>query len=145
MKQETKIEKWGIKEWRKESWKWFSIYIRLKYCTFFGRLKCYTCEKVGYWKGDGFQAGHFQGGRGNAILLDEEQVRPQCEICNCWHSGEQYIFGKNLEKEYGVEKVGEFRKRKSKSEKLKKEHWIEKTIYYQSEAIKIASKKGLTI
>ena len=66
------------KNWKKEAWKWFSIYVRLKYANKSGYVKCYTCSKVLFWKGEGMQAGHFQGGRGNAVLLDEEGVRVQC-------------------------------------------------------------------
>ena len=126
MKKKTKK-----KNWKKEAWKWFSIFIRLKYANFFGRLKCYTCNEVHYWKKDGMQAGHFQGGRGNSVLLDEEQVRPQCYACNCGRGGEQYIFGKNLEKEYGFEKVEEFKKRRGKTLKVSEKEWEEKASYYQ--------------
>jgi len=145
MKQETKIEKWGIKQWKDEAWKWFSIWVRLKHANFFGRVKCYTCNKVGYWKGDGFQAGHFNGGRLNAILLNEKEVRPQCYTCNCCKYGEQHEFGEKLRKEIGEDEFQKVKKQKHEEVKMTKKDWMEKANYYQNEAIKISNEKGLDI
>ena len=37
----------------------FSEYIRRKYADKNGIVKCYTCNKKAYWKGEGMQNGHF--------------------------------------------------------------------------------------
>ena len=141
----TKKKKEKKVNWKKECWKWFSIYIRLKYANFFGRVKCYTCDKVMWWKGNGAQAGHFQGGRTNSVLLDERGVRVQCYACNCGRSGEQYIFGKNLEKEIGEEAVMELKKKKHETVKVSPKEWEQYASHYQAEAVKLAVKKGLEI
>jgi hypothetical protein len=130
---------------KEEAWKWFSIYVRLKHADNYGYVNCYTCGRRMFWKKDGCQAGHFQGGRGNAVLLDEEQVRPQCYACNCGRSGEQYIFGKNLEREYGEKKVQEMRKKRHLKKKVNPKEWEQFASYYQLEAVKIATNKFLEI
>jgi len=93
-------------------WDWFSIYIRLKYSDEQGYAHCYTCGKKLPLKE--LQAGHCIAGRTNAVLFDEELVRPQCERCNVWHYGEPITFKDKLVKEYGEEwwerKVAESRK-----------------------------------
>ena len=56
-------------------WDYFSIYIRLRYANKKGVAKCYTCGKVLAIKA--LQAGHAIMGRSNAVLFDEEIVKPQ--------------------------------------------------------------------
>jgi len=102
---------------RQKCWDAFSEMIRAKYADWRGYVSCYTCGAIGRWKGDKFQCGHFQAGRGNAVLFDEEGVRVQCYKCNCGKGGEQYKFGKNLEREVGIEKVKELQKRRAESVK----------------------------
>lgn len=145
MKSETKIKKWGIKQWKDEAWKWFSIWVRLKYCDYGGGLICYTCLKRGFWKGDGFQAGHFNQGRLNSILLNEKEVRPQCYECNCCRYGEQHEFGERLRKEIGEEEFKKVKQQKHKTVKFTKKDWMEKASHYQLEAVKLANEKSLII
>jgi hypothetical protein len=41
-------------------------------------------------------------GRGKyATRWDEQNVKPQCKKCNGFRSGEQFLFSKHLDKEYG--------------------------------------------
>lgn len=131
------------KNWKKIAWRWFSIYIRLKYSDNYGRVSCYTCGKRDEWKN--MQAGHFQGGRGNAVLLDEKGVRVQCYACNCCRGGEQYIFGKNLEKEIGEEEVMELRRKRHQTKSVSQKEWEKKASHYLCEAVKIAIEKNLEI
>ena len=132
-------------DWKGRAWDWFSIFIRLFYADQWGYVNCYTCGKRMFWKKDGAQAGHFQGGRGNAVLLDEKGVRVQCYACNCGRSGEQYIFGKNLEKEIGEEEVMELRRKRTQTKKVSPKEWEAFASHYQLEAVKIATEKGLEI
>jgi len=64
-----------MKKAKKKAWIQFSRYIRLKYAKN-GFVKCYTCSTVKHWKE--MQAGHGIGGRSNAVLFNEDIVRPQC-------------------------------------------------------------------
>lgn len=85
----------------------FSEYIRLKYADKNGIVKCYTCNKKAYWKGDGMQNGHMLSRAKRILRWREDNCRPQCYACNCMRYGENYIFGTNLNKEYGYDKVEE--------------------------------------
>lgn len=86
------------------AWNWFSKYIRLRDCLKTTKTKdmgvCYTCDKTIPFKAS--QAGHGISGRGNAILLDEDVVKLQCEQCNIYKSGNYEIFVSKLIKEHGL-------------------------------------------
>ena len=78
----------------------FSQYIRLK-DSIDGIATCFTCGVKKNWKGDGMQAGHFQSRRHYSTRWLETNVMPQCQKCNLWSAGEQFIFGQNLDIKYG--------------------------------------------
>lgn len=79
----------------------FSEYIRLKYADKNGIVKCYTCDKKAYWKGEGMQNGHFISRSSRILRWREENCRPQCYRCNVMRYGESYIFGVKLNQEFG--------------------------------------------
>ena len=78
----------------------FSTYIRLK-DSIDGIATCFTCGVKKKWKGDGMQAGHFQSRRHYSTRWSEINVMPQCQKCNLWSAGEQFIFGQNLDIKFG--------------------------------------------
>lgn len=69
---------------KEKAWTAFSAYIRTRDCLrFTGSTtegKCVTCRQAKPYKD--LQAGHFVGGRGNAVLFDERIVFSQCGYCN---------------------------------------------------------------
>ena len=69
---------------KKKAWDAFSIYIRTRDCIRFTgdptRGICVTCKTPRSIKE--LQAGHFVGGRGNAVLFDERLVYSQDGYCN---------------------------------------------------------------
>ena len=79
----------------------FSEYIRLKHADKNGIVKCYTCDKKAFWKGDGMQNGHFISRSSRILRWRESNCRPQCYRCNVMRYGESYIFGVKLNEEYG--------------------------------------------
>ena len=79
----------------------FSEYIRLKYADKNGIVKCYTCDKKAYWRGDGMQNGHFISRSSRILRWREDNCRPQCYRCNVMRYGESYIFGVKLNQEFG--------------------------------------------
>tara|TARA_R100001460_G_scaffold66010_1_gene106391 strand:- start:1769 stop:2176 length:408 start_codon:yes stop_codon:yes gene_type:complete len=79
----------------------FSKYVRLSNADKKGYVKCYTCGVKKYWEKDGMQAGHFMSRKHTATRFDERNVKPQCYSCNCHFYGRQFVFGKNLDKEFG--------------------------------------------
>jgi hypothetical protein len=79
----------------------FSKYVRLSNADKNGYVKCYTCGVKKYWEKDGMQAGHFMSRKHTSTRFDEQNVKPQCYSCNCHFYGRQFVFGKNLDKEFG--------------------------------------------
>lgn len=94
---------------KKQVWKWFSSYIRLRDCLkTTGTLTsgaCYTCGKV--YPLTRLQAGHFLAGRGGMVLFDEEQVHAQCMPCNVWLHGDFPTYQEKMRAKFGIEKVEE--------------------------------------
>jgi len=79
----------------------FSEYIRRKHADKNGIVKCYTCNKKAYWKGEGMQNGHFISRKSRILRWREDNCKPQCYSCNCHFYGRQYVFALNLNKEFG--------------------------------------------
>jgi hypothetical protein len=104
IKTKKKIKKKKLKtisSLKKEAWKLCSIYIRKKSMDRFGFCRCYTCNGIHSWTD--IQAGHGIGGRSNAVLFDEEIIKPQCVSCNIFHRGNYTIFTTRLIKEHSLE------------------------------------------
>ena len=76
----------------------FSQYIRKKNSDH-GKAKCFTCGKIDDWKK--LQNGHFQSRRHYSTRWMEQNCQVQCQKCNIWNSGEQFIYGQNLDKKFG--------------------------------------------
>ena len=77
----------------------FSVYIRLYDTDTNGNCKCFTCNQPMFWRK--IQCGHFQSRRFLSTRFHELNCKPQCYACNIGLSGNQYIFGVNLDKRYG--------------------------------------------
>jgi hypothetical protein len=90
---------------KKKAWKWFSLYIRLRDCLVTTgtptACKCVTCGKVVPW--DDIDAGHSMGHRQNSVLLDEELVYGQCQMCNRFNGGEKQAFKIFLVHKHGLD------------------------------------------
>jgi hypothetical protein len=54
-----------------------------------------------FWKES--HAGHAIPGRTNAVLFDEDIVKPQCPVDNIWKGGMYHVFATVLIKEHGLE------------------------------------------
>jgi len=122
MKLETKIKKWSLKDWKDEAWRLCSIYNRRKDNDWKGDGRCCTCSKTLNWQeGD---AGHFQAGRGNAILFYDKGIHLQCKQCNGPGKGEQYIYGQFLAKRYGQDEVDKQIQIKHEVKKYEREDYI---------------------
>ena len=86
---------------KKKLWKVFSEYVRRKDADEGGTVACVTCGKLMFWKEA--HAGHAIPGRNNAVLFDEDIVKPQCPVDNIWKGGQYHIFATVLIKEHGLE------------------------------------------
>ena len=95
------MKKQTLRTLKAKAWKLFSEWIRRKDADAGGTGLCYTCGTPKHWKE--LQAGHAIPGRHNAVLLDEEIVRPQCVRCNVMLRGQYHIFTTKLIRERGLE------------------------------------------
>jgi hypothetical protein len=91
----------SLKTTKRKCWKVFSQWIRLKDSDEGGTASCYTCGTLAHYKD--LHAGHAIPGRHNAVLFDEDIVKPQCPICNVWKGGMYHVFATKLIKEHGME------------------------------------------
>jgi len=71
----------------------FSEYIRRRYSKD-DLSTCVTCGKTDHWKS--LQAGHFMSRKFYATRWDEDNVEVQCQACNVFRYGEQFLFAKYL-------------------------------------------------
>jgi len=117
-------------------WKLFSKYIRLRdriqdeYC------KCISCGSIHHWKD--MHAGHFIGRRHKGVKFNEKNVSAQCCKCNTYNSGEQWNFGKALEKKYGEGVIDELEVKKQLNKNMCDRFWyIEQIKIYKEKVRKL--------
>ena len=77
----------------------FSQYIRLRNANAQGIAECYTCGKKDHWKK--LQCGHFMSRKSYSTRWDEMNCNVQCVKCNMFEQGMSYVFGLNLNKDFG--------------------------------------------
>lgn len=87
---------------KKELWKLFSLYIKLKYSKDGEHVNCFTCGKLLKIGTSDCQGGHClpKGGYGG-LYFNENNVRVQCYHCNINLSGNTAVFIHELKKEIG--------------------------------------------
>jgi hypothetical protein len=92
------------------AWTLFSRYIRLRDCLAttgtLTRGKCCTCDKI-IEMGRDAHAGHFIGGRLNAILFDERGVHLQCATDNMFRQGAGVDYYRFMLDKYGGSVIDE--------------------------------------
>lgn len=88
---------------KQKAWIAFSKYIRTRDAIRFTgdptEGKCVTCSR--YYPVKSLQAGHFIGGRTNAVLFGEDIVYSQCYGCNVGRSGNYLDYYYFMESELG--------------------------------------------
>jgi len=110
-------------------WKVFSEYIRRKDADEGGTNECYTCGKYAHWKE--LHAGHFVGGRKNAVLFDERVVRPQCIVCNIFLAGNYAVYTLRMLDENGRQCVDDLLALKNQTLKVTRSDLEEKIAHYR--------------
>ena len=73
----------------------FSKYIRYKAADADGYADCFTCGQSLHVTQ--LQCGHFASRRFMAVRYEPNNVAQQCVACNIFRSGEQWIFGRNID------------------------------------------------
>jgi hypothetical protein len=99
--QKRKPKAKSLRTLKAKAWALFSEWVRRKDADEGGTVACYTCGKLMFWKEA--HAGHAIPGRHNAVLLDEDIVRPQCPRDNIFMGGRYEIFTAKLIRENGLE------------------------------------------
>ena len=92
-----------VTELKKKAWRLCSEYIRRKYASKRGIVKCVTCGKISHWKY--MQASHLVPGRTNGILFDERGIYPACVGCNIFKSGNLHSYMRFLENKLGIDEA----------------------------------------
>ncbi len=128
------MPKKSLSKLKKEIDKYFSLYIRLRYASKDGIVKCFTCNKTSHYK-KGMQAGHFQSRRFLPTRWNEDNVQVQCVKCNMYSQGEQYKFSQNL----GEEKSKELETLARSNVKFMRHEYEELLEYYKQEVKKLTN------
>jgi len=130
-----------ITQLKKRTWKIFSLYIRLKDADALGYNYCYTCGvRLPYKE---LEAGHGIGTRTNAILFDEELVKPQCRQCNIYKYGNYDVFHLKLIEKHGLGWFKTKLKLRDQSKQFMAEE-LNKLYDYYNEKVKKYEKRNKT-
>ena len=106
--------------------------------SYLGECTCVTCGKVGPWKGGtsaaggGMHTGHFIASRCNSIVLEENNVAPQCARCNLYGGGEQEKFTIWMRAVRGQDEIDRLRELKTTVRKFNKEELVVLRIGYMN-------------
>jgi len=93
----------------------FSLYIRLKNSRK-EIATCFTCGKRDHYKQ--LQNGHFMSRKYYSTRWDELNCQVQCAGCNVFRYGEQFIFGRNLDKKFGKGTADKLLRKSKKTVKI---------------------------
>tara|TARA_Y100001938_G_C7910628_1_gene339416 strand:- start:254 stop:637 length:384 start_codon:yes stop_codon:yes gene_type:complete len=113
----------------------FSKYIRWYYADSNGNVTCYTCGVTKPVKE--MQCGHFQSRRHYATRWHTDNCRVQCQKCNIWEQGQQFIFGNKLKAEIGDVKFNELIQLSNTTVKYTQQDYLDMLEYYKKELNKL--------
>lgn len=122
---------------KNKAWRQFSIFIRTRDCLKYTgdptEGMCVTCKLWFPFKE--LQAGHFVGGRTNALLFDEEIVHTQCARCNLYLKGNYQAYTLFMLKKHTEEEVEELLSRKFKTLKLTEQDFLDIAELYKQKTL----------
>lgn len=122
---------------------WFSKYIRIRDANHNGLCKCITCDTVKHWKE--MDAGHFQSRRYMATRYEEKNCHAQCQRCNQYGAGEQYLHGQAINSLYGKGTAENIVMKSNFIQKMTKNELMELARYYQQETLQLAKEKSIEL
>ena len=117
----TKKKLKPLSKLKKEADKHFSLYIRTKYASKNGIVKCVTCGKVDHYKK--MHAGHYVTRNYLATRWDERNVFPQCPGCNIWGGGKHDEYALFLIDTFGPNILQELNAKKKELIKMKRQDY----------------------
>lgn len=122
---------------------WFSKYIRIRDANHNGLCKCITCDTIKHWKE--MDAGHFQSRRYMATRYEEKNCHAQCQRCNQYGAGEQYLHGQAINLLYGKGAAENIVMKSNFIQKMTKNELMELARYYQQETLQLAKEKSIEL
>ena len=131
----------SISKLKKELDKWFSLFIRLREVDDLGFVECITSGRFYHYKN--IHAGHFMSRKSHSTRWDEVNVQPQSAADNLFGQGEQYKFGKALDKKFGVGTAEKLQHKSREIQKFSRVDYEEKISYYKSLVEKLKKEKGI--
>lgn len=107
-----------------------------------GQCVCVTCGKVDSWDSGikGIHTGHFLASRRASILLQEQNVAPQCSSCNFYRSGAPAEFRMWMESVRGISVIEKLQQLKTQSVSFSRDELVDMWFDY-SERLKIAQER----
>lgn len=99
-----------------------------------GQCVCVTCGKVGPWSGGlgGMHTGHFLGSRRFSIVLEEDNVAPQCSRCNRFEGGAQRDFVSWMAAARGSATIERLKRLKATTRTFDREELVDLRLEFQS-------------
>lgn len=113
----------------------FSVYVRLSGTDKSHRTPCFTCDKIMHWRE--IQCGHFQSRRYYSTRFHELNCKPQCYACNIGLSGNQYIFGINLDTIHGVGTALSMVQKSREVKKFTSQEMMDMIAHYEAQVEKL--------
>ena len=98
-----------------------------------GECVCVTCGTILPWSSGigGMHTGHFLGSRCFSILLEEENVAPQCAGCNRYHSGRPQQFRMWMEHVRGAEAIERLQALKATTRRFTRDELVDMRIEFK--------------
>lgn len=119
---------------KNKAWRYFSIYIRTRDCLYYSGSPdegmCVTCKE--WFPFNELQAGHFVGGRTNALLYDEEIVHTQCARCNILLKGNYQAYTLFMLTKHTEEEIQELLSRRNITLKLTTEDHLRLALEFKN-------------
>ena len=131
----------SISKLKKELDKWFSLFIRLRYCDDLGFVQCFTSGKYYHYKS--IHAGHFMSRKCLSTRWCETNVQAQSVADNLFAQGRQYQFGINLDAKYGEGTAEKLQIKSKQTQKFTRADYEEKISYYKSAVENLKKEKGI--
>ncbi len=92
-----------------------------------GQCVCVTCGKVDAWSSGigGMHTGHFLASRRASILLEPDNVAPQCSSCNVFRDGSPSEFRLWMESVRGIEIIERLQRLKTESVSFSRDELVD--------------------
>jgi len=128
---------------KKDLWKEFALFVKLQRSVDGAWVNCYTCNANLQIGTSNCHAGHWlpQGGYSGMVFV-ENNVRPQCYVCNVRYSGNTPVFEQKLREEIGDAEVDAMYLDRRQSGKHDRGWYQQKTAHYKHQNQLLRQKHG---